>query len=219
MIKVENISTWGFEHAIRGMRNPLNSWDKSDSYYCCDENNYEEYFIGSKDLNLMQRLAKAGTDHRKFARQIFISMDITSNHFWWAEMDTYKVGVTRNSCSKMHRIHIKPFEVSDFSHEGIDEVGDFINIYFKRTIETLEWLRVKFNETQEKRYWRALLELLPMGYNIRATITMNYENAMNIINQRGLHKVAEWREFVQVLLKLPYMKDLLQLEKEEDDLK
>lgn len=214
MIKVENVSTWGLDHAIRGMRNPMNSWDRSDSFKVDvhRENEYQGsfYHVGESDLKLMQNLYKAGTEHRKFMRQIFVSMDITCNHFWWQEFDTYKIGVTRNSCSKMHKIHVKSFEPDDFSHEGIDAVGGHVKEHFEKTMETLEWLRVAFNTTHEKIYWRAMLELLPMGYNIKATITMSYENAANIINQRENHKVTEWNELIDILKEyLPYLPEIM----------
>ena len=233
MIKVENIDVWGFEHAIRGMRNPLNSWDKSDSYpavdcgkcgkieregICRAEDRdctgFECYEIGNNDLNLMRRLFKGGTEHRKYARQIMVSMDITSHHTWWAEFDTYKVGVTRNSCSKMHRIHVKEFVTEDFSTEGIAECGGKTIDVFVSVLMELERLRLLFNETHDKKYWRAIIELLPMGYNLRATVTMNYENVFNIINQRDGHKVDEWDEFVEVLRALPYVEDILRSDEE-----
>lgn len=199
MIKVENIDVYGFETAIRGMRNPMNSWDKSDSYYepanFCDKS----YIVGDDDLALMRKLYRGGTEHRKYSRQIWVGMDITTNHIVWAEFDTYKVGVTRNSCSKMHKIHVKGFEPDDFSHEGISEVGGFAEEHFHKTLEVLEKLRVLFNTTHEKKYWRAMLELLPMGYNLKATVTMNYENVFNIIRQRSNHKMFEWIEFCNIL--------------------
>lgn len=215
MIKVENIDVYGFETAIRGMRNPKNSWDKSDSGY---DFSYEglpfmhNYEIGKKDLDLMRRLYKGGTEHRKYSRQIYVGMDITTNHIVWAEFDTYKVGVTRNSCSKMHKIHVKGFVPDDFSHEGISEVGDFAEEHFHKTLEVLEKLRVLFNETHEKKYWRAMLELLPMGYNLKATVTMNYENVFNIIRQRSNHKMFEWIEFTNILKELPYVKKIMSIE-------
>lgn len=213
MIKVENIETWGFEHAIRGMRNPMNSWEKSDSEWRIYTPEYPElseaeYIIGKNDLDLMRRLYKAGSEHRKYLRQIFVSMDVVCNHVFWAEFDTYKVGVTRNSCSKMHRIHVNGFSASDFSHEGIDEVGGIAQEHFEETVKVLEHLRNAFNNTHEKKYWRAMIELLPMGYNLKATITMNYENVMNIINQRIGHKLDEWNEFVGILRKLPYVNEI-----------
>lgn len=221
MIKVEKIEVWGFRHAIRGMRNPLQSWHKSDSVYLshqyCDYDKEVEMMqycdivpvIGKNDLDLMHRLYVAGTEHRKYLRQIFVSMDITTNHTIWAEFDTYKVGVTRNSCSKMHTIHVKEFAPEDFSHEGIDEVGGVASLHFDETLEVLEALRKAFNETHEKRYWRAIIELLPMGYNLRATITMNYENVVNIIHQRSNHKMFEWVEFTDILKSLPYVKEIM----------
>ena len=224
MIKVENIDVWGFEHAIRGMRNPLNSWDKSDSRWCyannrdeskcdavcCDDCVHRFYEIGKNDLNLMRRLYKAGSEHRKYLRQICVSMDITSNHFWWPEFDTYKIGTTRNSCSKMHKIHVHPFSENQFSHEGISEVGGRTFEAFKMVLRELEYLKSKFNETKEKKYWRAMLEFLPMGFNIKATITMNYENVVNIIHQRTRHKLDEWNEFVEIIKNLPYVKEIIE---------
>ena len=215
MIKVENIDVYGFETAIRGMRNPKNSWDKSDSGMKWVNNNifdHQEFMIGKNDLDLMKRLYKGGTEHRKYARQIWVGMDIVTNHIVWAEFDTYKIGVTRDSCSKMHKIHVKGFERDDFSHEGIDEVGGFAEEYFTETLKVLEKLRVLFNETHEKKYWRAMLELLPMGYNLRATVTMSYENVFNIIRQRSNHKMFEWIEFCDILKTLPYVKDIMEIE-------
>lgn len=183
MIKVENVDVFGFEGAIRGMRNPKNSWHLSDSkncndcYQACEDidadgnnlcTNCCSYRVGKADLNLMQRLIQAGTEHRKFLRMIHVQMDITCHQFFWLEFDTYKVGVTKNSCSKMHKIHVKSFERDDFSHEGIDEVGGRAVEQFEKTLETLEWLRVQFNETHEKKYWRAMVELLPSGFNLKS---------------------------------------------------
>lgn len=221
MIKVENIEVWGFRHAIHGMRNPLNSWNKSDSVYYVQLNSIRDYAgfngsnlteLGKNDLDLMHRLYVTGTEHRKYLRQIFVSMDITTNHTIWSELDTYKVGVTRNSCSKMHTIHVKEFAPEDFSHEGIDEVGGVASRHFDETLEVLEALRKAFNETHEKRYWRAIIELLPMGYNLRATVTMNYENVMNIIHQRSNHKMFEWIQFCDILKSLPYVKEIMGVE-------
>ena len=217
MIKIENIDVYGFETAIRGMRNPKNSWDKSDSKWEIFTPEYPnlseaKYVIGKNDLDLMKRLYKGGTEHRKYARQIWVGMDIVTNHIVWAEFDTYKIGVTRDSCSKMHKIHVKSFERNDFSHEGIDEVGGFAEEHFTKTLEVLEKLRVLFNETHEKKYWRAMLELLPMGYNLRATVTMSYENVFNIIRQRSNHKMFEWIEFTNILKALPYVKDIMEIE-------
>ena len=210
MIKVENLDVWGFKHAVRGMRNPMNSWDKSDSWF--DSDNPSRFEIGNADLALMKKLYKGGSEHRKYLRQIFISMDITCNQTWWAEFDTYKINVTRDSCSKMHRIHVKEFTPDDFSTEGIYEVGGRTKEVFDTVLEELERLRNLFNETQEKKYWRAIIDLLPMGYNLRATVTMNYENAINMIHQRTGHKMIEWNRFVDILKGLPYIKEITEEE-------
>ena len=218
MIKIENVVTPSaeqWEAIIRGTRNPMNSWSNSDSYKTYIENEQTgqradfEFFVGDEDLKLMQKLVKAGTDHRKFMRMITVYVDVTSHHGWWAEADTYKVGTVRNSCSKMHTIHIKEFCKDDFSHEGIDEVGDIATETFEQTIKTLEQLRVSFNETGEKKYWRAIIELLPLGYNIRATVMFNYEVLANMYHSRKNHKLDEWREFCGWIETLPYAKELI----------
>lgn len=236
MIKVEKVKVFNFEGAIRGMRNPLNSWDKSDSvadfpecFSCPHENTPkcqlsqpERFVIGERDLDLMQRLYRGGTEHRKYLRQIFVSMDIVSPLYWWKEFDTYKVGTTANSCSTMHRIHAKEFTLDDFSHEHLDntltlqlgENNEGLGIYITSkslleiTIGVLNELRKKFNETQNKDYWYSIIQLLPASYNQRRTVTMNYENVMNIINQREHHKLDCWVEFVKILKELPYMKEI-----------
>lgn len=202
MIKFETNDVWGFEWAFKGMRNPMNSWDKSDSNWLFQE-------IGENDLALAKKLINAGSEHRKFLRQIYVSVDITAPMFWWFEYDTYKVGTTRNSCSKMHKIHVKPFEYDDFSHEGIDELEPRIKEVFMQYIQILEMLRNKFNETQEKKYWRALIEMLPESYNMRATVTMTYENIYAIRQQRKGHKLDEWRvDFFNWSDELPHLKEL-----------
>jgi hypothetical protein len=207
MIKITDVTTYGFETAIRGMRNPMNSWDKSDSEFVpWDITSFE---IGENDLDLMKRLFKGGTEHRKYLRMINVTMDITCHHTWWAEFDTYKIGTVRNSCSKMHKIHVKEFVKDDFSTEGIDECGGRTLEVFEIVKDELERLRRLFNETHEKKYWRAIIELLPMGYNIRATVQMNYEVAVNIIRQRKNHKLDEWHVMVDELLNLPYMKEIM----------
>ena len=213
MIKVENIEVWGFEHAIRGLRNPMNSWDKSDSINCheygedCDfcERNYSEcakYYIGENDLDLMQRLFKAGTEHRKYLRQIFVSMDITAPLYWWKEFDTYKVGTVANSCSTMHKIAAKPFEMSDFSHE---KLGIGAETTLKIVVEELNKEREMYLQSHDKSFWWGMIQLLPSSYNQRRTVTMNYENVFAIIKQRSEHKLDEWNEFVKVLKTLPYV--------------
>lgn len=202
MIKFETNDVWGFEWAFKGMRNPMNSWDKSDSNWLFQE-------IGENDLALAKKLINAGSEHRKFLRQIYVSVDITAPMFWWFEYDTYKVGTTRNSCSKMHKIHVKPFEYKDFSHEGINELEPGMKELFMQYIQMLEVLRNKFNETQEKKYWRALIEMLPEGYNMRATVTMTYENIYAMRQQRKGHKLDEWRiDFFNWSDELPHLKQL-----------
>lgn len=218
MIKVENIDTWGFEHAIRGMRNPLNSWDKSDSgCFIFEKEPPKEYIkkigytgffsvVGKNDLELMQKLYKAGSEHRKYLRQIFVSMDITAPLYWWKEFDTYKVGTVANSCSTMHKIHAKEFTLDDFSVEHLD--GWSLE-HFKGTLDLLNKYRYDFIETKDKDYWWQMIQLLPSSYNQRRTITMNYENVVNMIHQRENHKLDEWREFVNQLKRLPYVKQIM----------
>lgn len=212
MINISNIETYGWEAAVRGMRNPLNSWAKSDSRWEWVEdespiNPNDEgimYIVGDQDFKLMKSLVKSGSDHSKFLRMIGISMDIVSHQVWWAEFDTYKVGTVRDSCSKMHTIHIKSFEPDDFSHEGIDEVGGTTKAQFMNTLAELEHLRVMFNKTKEKKYWRAIIELLPSGYNMRATVTLNYAVARNQYHARKNHKLDEWHYYCDILKNLPY---------------
>lgn len=221
LIKVENIEVWGFEHAIRGMRNPMNSWDKSDSHYrfvdsvsdamldrystASDGNKHCVYCIGDNDLDLMRRLFKAGTEHRKYLRQIFVSMDIAAPLYWWKEFDTYKIGTVANSCSTMHKIAAKEFTSDDFSHEHLT---DGANDALCDLITELNLQRDLWNETKEKCYWWGMIQLLPSSYNQRRTVTMNYENVFTIINQRTGHKLDEWITFVRILRTLPYVKDI-----------
>ena len=219
MLKIENTEIVGWNAAIRGMRNPMNSWEKSDSRSCgtcgdCDicidydncpfDHNGHKFVIGPNDLDLMTRLRNAGTDHRKFMRMIAVYADVTAMQPWWSEFDTYKVGSVRNSCSKMHKIHVKEFAEDDFEHKGIDECGDFTKNVFKVVVEQCEVLRQKFNVTQDKKYWRALIELLPEGYRMRATVMLNYEVLANIYKSRKNHKLDEWRDFCKWIESLPY---------------
>lgn len=197
MIKIENVEVYGWKAAILGARNPLNSWAKSDSDWATGT-------LGAADLKLAKRLAVAGTDEGKFLRMIGISMDITCNQVWWAEFDTYKIATVRNSCSKMHTIHIKSFVPDDFSHEGIDEVGASTKELFLTVLKELEYLRVMFNTTKEKKYWRAIIELLPSGYNLRATVTLNYAVARAQYHARRHHKMFEWHDYCHMLEGLPY---------------
>ena len=210
MIKVENIDVWGFEHAIRGMRNPLNSWDKSDSIF---ENRriYTGFElvvpgIGENDLDLMRRLYKAGSEHRKYLRQIFVSMDITAPLYWWKEFDTYKVGTVANSCSTMHKIAAKEFTLDDFSHEHLikiwrETLKDFV-------IPSLNMAREEYLATKNKEIWWQMIQLLPSSYNQRRTITMNYENIITMIKQRTNHKLDEWNNLVDILKTLPYIAEI-----------
>lgn len=200
MINIEETEVFGFEAAIRGMRNPLNSWDKIDSEY------KDEYRLGENDLKLAKKLVAAGTDHSKFMRMIGVWTDITAPQFWWHEFDTYKVGTVRNSCSKMHTIHIKPFEYDDFAHEGIDSLTDYplIKQFFKNYLEELQLMRNLFNNTQDRRFWRALIEMLPEGYNMRATVMLNYQVLRNMYHARKNHKLTEWHDFCKWVEELPY---------------
>ena len=211
MIKVTEIETWGFEHALRGMRNPKNSWDKSDSRYEDDEWGRQHFCIGENDLRLARTLCAAGTEHRKYMRQIFISMDITAPLYWWKEFDTYKVGTVANSTSTMHKLHAKPFSREDFSCERMTEEALTL---LDEVIRFLELRRQVFLETKDLRLWDDMIQLLPSSYNQLRTVTMNYENAAGMIRQRENHKLPEWREFVGVLLDLPYMREILEGENE-----
>ena len=214
MIQIENVDVWGFEHALRGMRNPLNSWAKSDSgyeYAPSEEEGIDEglfFIVGEADLDLMKRLYKAGSEHRKYLRQIFVSMDVTAPLYWWKEMDQYKIGTVTDSCSTMHKIHEKPFELEDFSFDDFDYYGewkdDVINV-----IESCEDLRQDYLKTKDKSYWYLLIRLLPSAYNQKRTVTMNYENVVSIIMQRSGHKLDEWNDFITELKKLPYITEIM----------
>lgn len=215
MIKVERVDTWGFEHAVRGMRNPLNSWDKSDSGYRATGKRYEyiDFVIGPNDLALMQRLFKGGTEHRKYLRQIVVSMDITAPLYWWKEFDTYKVGTVANSCSTMHKIASKEFELDDFSHEHLyaDNLSPFCpELVLSHQIDALNFWRKRYLETKNKSDWWQMIQLLPSSYNQKRTVTMNYENVYTIIKQRTNHKLDEWNEFVEILKTLPHIKEIAQ---------
>lgn len=212
MLKIENVEIAGWEAAIRGMRNPKNSWDRSDSssgYRDYNPSTEKEFFIGPNDHKLMMNLAKGGPVHAKYRRMITVWFDVTAPMFWWKEFDTYKVGTVRNSCSTMHKIHVKPFSIDDFSHEGCDEV-DYAMQEMYNLMVTLERLRVAFNDTQEKKYWRALIELLPSNYNTKATICTNYEVLGHIRFDRKGHKVDEWHTFCEFVESLPYSEIITQ---------
>lgn len=214
MIKVEKIWTGNFENAIRGMRNPMNSWDKSDSYanysveFADDAEIHREYFrIGASDFALMKKLYSAGTEHRKFMRQIFASMDITAPLYWWKEFDTYKVGTCTNSCSTMHKIHAKEFTIDDFSHDHLDEFGMAM---LGTIVSYLNENRRHYILSKSKEDWWQLIQILPSSYNQKRTVTFNYENAASIINQRKNHKLDEWRDLCDILLdELPYLREIM----------
>ena len=199
MIKVREIEVWGFDHASRGMRNPMNSWDKSDSVFGTIID------IGPNDVGLMKKLIAAGPEHRKFLRQIFVSMDITAPLYWWKEFDTYKVGTAANSCSTMHKLTAKEFTLDDFSHEHLhlDETE-----LLKEIIDTLNSYRELYNESKWKDDWWQMIQLLPSSYNQMRTVTMNYENVYSMIRQRTDHKLDEWNEFVLILWGLPGVKKM-----------
>ena len=202
MIKIERTSVMNLENAIRGARNPMNSWDRMDSEYDAEGN----YVLGENDLSLAVRLAKAGNDHRKYLRMIFVSVDVTAPLYWWKEYDTYKVGTVANSCSTMHKIHAKAFERDDFS---CDRMSDFALECLDNTIAALEDRRQKFIETKESAYWHDMIQLLPSSYNQMRTCTMNYENLINIYYARRNHKLPEWHVFCDWIASLPYARELI----------
>ena len=200
MIQIEHTSTSGWETALRGMRNPLQSWEKSDSYFP-----EGTPIIGQKDLNLMLRLAKGGSEHRKYLRYIHIGMDALAPDYFWKQFSTYKVGVTENSTSTMHKLHSRPLDITDFSCEHL--TGDSLK-EFEQMLRTINNLRASYIESKDKNTWYAMIQLLPMGYNFRRTLDFNYETALNMILQRHNHKLYEWHGFCNYLMSLPYMTDL-----------
>ena len=203
MLNVERTSVMNLENAIRGARNPMNSWARMDSHY--DENG--SYILGPNDLDLAKRLAGAGSDHRKFLRQIFVSVDITAPLYWWKEFDTYKVGTVANSTSTMHKIHAKAFERGDFSHDRLD-TGALAAL--DALIAYLESERLKFvADKGNKQAWHNMIQLLPSSYNQMRTVTMNYENLINIYYARRNHKLAEWHTLCDWIMSLPYAAELI----------
>ena len=202
MLKCERTAVMNLENALRGMRNPLNSWAKSDSGYDEDGN----FVVGEADLSLAVRLAKSGTDHRKYLRMIFVSVDVTGPLYWWKEYDTYKVGTVANSTSTMHRIHSKPFGREDFS---CDRMSETALACLDHTIEVLEERRQKFNETKDTAYWHDMIQLLPSSYNQMRTTTLSYENLINIYFARRNHKLPEWHVYCDWIRSLPYAKELI----------
>ena len=208
MIKLERTSVMNLENAMRGARNPMNSWGRMDSGYDEDGN----FCLGPNDLDLGRRLRKAGSDHRKFIRQIFVSVDITAPLYWWKEYDTYKVATVANSTSTMHKIHSKPFELDDFSHDHLTEESlEFMGVI----IDRLESIRQKFVAEKKKEDWYDLIQLLPSSYNQMRTCTMNYETLVNIYFARRNHKLQEWHTFCHWIESLPYAKELIIAQEEE----
>ena len=215
MLKIENFEVLGWEHAIRGMRNPMNSWEKSDSRSCgtcgdCDicidydncpfDHDGHKFVIGPNDLDLMMRLRNAGTDHRKFMRMITVYLDITAPLYWWKEFDTYKVGTVANSCSTMHKIHAKEFTLEDFSCEKLyDPIGDLRPI-----VDRLNVYRERYLETKDKNDWWQMIQLLPSSYNQKRTVMLNYEVLTNIYKSRRHHKLDCWHTFCDWIEELPY---------------
>lgn len=244
MLKVENTETYGWEEAVRGMRNPMNSWAKIDSYYGCEEgscdwckefapdepcpnrsgNSIKRYILGDNDLNLMERLRNAGTDHRKYLRMIIVSCDIIAPLYWWKEFDTYKVGTVANSCSTMHKIQAKEFTKEDFSLEhlmrwnvmgGSDKDAPLIFVndaeyptdpigLLRATILMLNECRKRYLKTKDKRFWWQMIQLLPSSYNQKRTVMLNYEVLVNIYKSRKDHKLDEWHTFCDWIETLPY---------------
>lgn len=201
MIKLEHTRVMNLEGAIRGARNPMNSWSRSDSAY--DGNG--SYVLGPNDLDLARRLCKAGSDHRKFIRQILVSVDITAPMYWWKEFDTYKVGTVANSTSTMHKIHSKPFELDDFSHDHLSPEAEAALLSF---LSFLEQRRQSFVSTKNRADWYDLIQLLPSSYNQTRTVTMNYENLVNMYFARRNHKLMEWHDYCDWILTLPYTRAL-----------
>ena len=197
MIQIERASVMNVEGAIRGARNPMNSWANSDSYY--DENG--KFILGPVDIDFGHRLAVSGSDHRKFLRQVFVTVDITAPLYWWKEFDTYKVGTVANSCSTMHKIHAKAFDRDDFSHDRLDEGGLAL---LDATVAYLEAERQKFLANKEDRQpWHNMIQMLPSSYNQMRTVTLNYENLISIYYARRNHKLAEWHTLCDWILTLP----------------
>ena len=242
MIKIEHVETLGWEAAIRGMRNPMNSWEKSDSEWCLigtpgtnqavanDKYLREKYCIGNNDLDLMKRLCNAGTDHRKFMRMITVYMDITAPLYWWKEFDTYKVGTVENSCSTMHKIADKEFTLEDFSCDNLYAEDDIEGMYYSTTaeeeftstdvlkviIEALNNYRKMYLATKDKKDWWQMIQLLPSSYNQRRTIMLNYEVLANMYKSRRNHKLDEWVDFCAEIERLPHSELIT---KKEDDQK
>ena len=210
MLTVDKITVLNFENAIRGARNPMNSWARMDSYYDEDGN----FVLGDNDLSLASRLAKAGSDHRKYLRQVIVSMDISAPLYWWKEFDTYKVGTVANSCSTMHKIQAKEFTRADFSCEKMSEGALSV---LDSVISFMESERLAFIETKDKAHWHNMIQLLPTSYNQLRTVTLNYEVLINIYRARRYHKLDEWKILCAEIEKLPYAKELILLREIDDE--
>ena len=215
-IRIDNVDVYGFEAAIRGMRSPKNSWAKSDSCWSSPNENGTDkpmYIIGENDLKLMHTLAAAGQDHGKFLRMIHVQLDVTAPLYWHKEADQYKVGTVTDSCSTMHKIHAKEFDVNDFSHEHVEELtGDDYNMsydFLLRTVDILNYYRKKFLETGDKVYWWQLIQLLPSSFNQRRTWDLNYAVLRNIYHARKGHRLDEWKTMLEWIETLPYAKELI----------
>lgn len=205
MLTLKNTSVMNFENAIRGARNPMNSWGRMDSHTEPDGN----FVFGPNDLDLAMRLAKAGSDHRKYLRMIFVSVDVTAPLYWWKEYDTYKVATVANSTSTMHKIHSKPFSMDDFS---CDHMTDGTKKFMETVVAELENIRLRFKETKSKEDWYDMIQLLPSSYNQMRTCTFNYETLINIYRARKNHKLAEWHTFCDWIETLPYAEQLITFE-------
>ena len=234
MLKIENVAVNGWDAAIRGMRNPMNSWAKSDSCECnenivnrydCPLANYNDepacechngtvgYCIGKNDMALMQKLFKGGTEHRKFMRFITVTMDVTAPLYWWKEFDTYKIGTVSNSCSTMHKIHAKELTMNDFSHDQLTFGNSMV--LEQKIIPILNLARDNFLETKDKMWWWQMIQLLPSSYNQKRTVFMNYETCANIYKQRKNHNLDEWRMLCNKILMLPYFAEIIGGAKDE----
>lgn len=206
MLKVENIDVFGFDHAVRAMRNPLNSWESSDSEFEYEFGSCIAFDIGENDLSLMNRLFKAGSEQRTYARMIQVYMDIVAPLYWWKEMDRYTVGKSQISCSTMHKIADKEFEWDDFSYEHLK---DFSKIVLDSVVIALNKSRKKYLKTKDKDDWWQMIQLLPSSYNQKRTVCMSYETVFKIIKERTGHKLDEWNDLVQILTDLPYVKEIM----------
>ena len=207
MITIEKTEVFGWEAAIRGLRNPMNSWDNSDSYWGGDAWN-SPYYLGDNDLKLMKNLSKAGNDHGKFLRMINVTVDITAPLYWWKEFDTYKVGTVANSCSTMHKIQEKEFTLDDFSHEHLVSTGLMSTQLLEKVIDALNLCRSMYIETKMKDWWWQMIQLLPSSYNQKRTVQLNYQVLKQMYFSRRNHKLDEWHTLCEWMESLPYFKEI-----------